>query len=577
MIIERKPDFRAMNALIGEGCEPVLARLLAARGVGSLTHVHPGLDALLEPTSLLGLDAGARLLVDAITRQQRILIIADYDCDGATACAVMVRGLRSMGANVDYLVPNRFEHGYGLTPPIVELAKTHPRLGSPDLLVTVDNGIASIEGVARARAAGMNVLITDHHLPGAELPDANAIINPNQTGCKFPSKHLAGVGVALYALLATRALLRDSGAFGERKQPAVGELLDLVAIGTVADLVRLDSNNRALVNAGIRRIRNGQAHAGVKALFQVAGIEARRCSTVDIGFVLGPRINAAGRLKDISIGIACLLEDDPGKALVLAQELDQINRDRRRVEGDMRTQADKLIVKADSKARSACLFDASWHEGVVGLIASRIKDQLHRPVFAFAPNANDPAMLRGSGRSIAGVHLRDVLDLVSKRQPDLIERFGGHAMAAGLVLPIEKLERFQVALETAIVEFSDPDCFRREIQTDGGLPEAFWSLTLVEQLAAICWGQGFPEPLFSDEFIVSQQRLLKDKHLKMQLRLVGGSRRVVEAIFFNHAEPLSEHCRLAYQLGINEFNGSRKLEVRIRHADAMSDAAGRYN
>ena len=341
MIIERKPDARVLNSLIADGCEPVLARLLAARGVSALGELHPGLDALLEPTTLMGLQEGAGLLVDAIHRNRRILIIADYDCDGATACAVMVRGLRSLGAKVDYLVPNRFEHGYGLTPPIVELAKAHPRLGSPDLLVTVDNGIASLEGVACARAAGMDVLITDHHLPGSELPNANAIVNPNQNGCGFPSKHLAGVGVALYVLLATRAQLREAGYFNNRDQPAIADLLDLVAIGTVADLVRLDSNNRALVNAGIRRIRKGQAHAGVKALFQVAGLEARRCSTVDIGFVVGPRINAAGRLQDISIGISCLLEDDPAKALQLAQQLDQINRERRKIESDMRVQADR--------------------------------------------------------------------------------------------------------------------------------------------------------------------------------------------------------------------------------------------
>lgn len=577
MIIERPADPRLTNALIAEGCEPVLARLLAARGVSAVSQLHPGLDALLEPKTLLGLDAGARLLVDAIARQQRILIIADYDCDGATACAVMVRGLRSLGALVDYLVPNRFEHGYGLTPPIVELAKTHPRLGSPDLLVTVDNGIASIEGVASARAAGMNVLITDHHLPGTELPDANAIVNPNQYGCNFASKHLAGVGVALYVLLATRAMLREAGRFEGNKQPAIGELLDLVAIGTVADLVRLDSNNRALVNAGIRRIRQGQAHAGVKALFQVAGLEARRCSTIDIGFVVGPRINAAGRLQDISIGIACLLEDDPAKALQLAQQLDQINRDRRKIEGDMRAQADSLVVNVDVNSRSTCLFDVGWHEGVVGLIASRIKDQLHRPVFAFAPNTREPTMLRGSGRSIAGVHLRDVLDLVSKREPDLIERFGGHAMAAGLTLASNKLERFKLAFEKAVVDFSDPESFRRETQTDGSLPEQFWSLTLVEQLAQVCWGQGFPEPLFSDDFVVSQQRLLKDKHLKMRVRFAGGGRQQVDAIFFNHAEPLPEKCRLIYQLGINEFNGSRKLEVRIRQVDSPTGSTGRYN
>jgi single-stranded-DNA-specific exonuclease len=577
VIIERRANARALNQLLAEGCEPVLARLLAARDVDSIRLLHPPLNGLLDPQGLMGLAAGAQLLTDAINHQQAILIVADYDCDGATACAVMVRGLRSLGAQVDYLVPNRFEHGYGLTPPIIELAKQHPRLGAPRLLVTVDNGIASLEGVASARAAGMKVLITDHHLPGTQLPDADAIVNPNQTDCRFASKHLAGVGVALYVLLATRAKLRAAGAFEDHRQPNIGALLDLVAIGTVADLVRLDANNRALVNAGIQRIRNGQAHAGVKALFQVASLEARRCSTVDIGFGLAPRINAAGRLQDISIGIACLLEDDPGTALQLAQQLDQINRARRKIEGEMRAQADNLIVATPPDTRSTCLYEANWHEGVVGLIASRIKDQLHRPVFAFAQNTHQPLLLRGSGRSIPGVHLRDVLDLVSKREPDLIDRFGGHAMAAGLTLGVNKLERFRLALEQAVIEFSDPDSFRREIQTDGSLPESFWSLSLVEQLGKVCWGQGFAEPLFHDEFMVSQQRLLKDKHLKMLLRFAASGKQSFEAIYFNRAEPLPERCRLAYQLGINEFNGSRKLEVRIRHFDSAAVPAQRYN
>ncbi len=570
MIIERPVDQGALNRLLLEGCEPVLARLLSIRGLDSITQLHPAMDSLLDPDGLMGLESGAQLLCDAISRNERILIVADYDCDGATACAVMVRGLRRMGAQVDYLVPNRFEHGYGLTPPIVDLAKTHPRLGWPHLLVTVDNGIASIEGVASARAAGMNVLITDHHLPAALLPDANAIVNPNQAHCAFASKHLAGVGVALYVLLATRAQLRERGSFAEGNQPPLVDLLDLVAIGTVADLVRLDANNRLLVNAGIRRIRKGLAQPGVKALFQVAGLEARRCSTVDIGFGLGPRINAAGRLQDISIGIACLLEDDPGKALALAQQLDQINRERRKIESDMRKQADTLVVDVSDDSRSTCLFEADWHEGVVGLVASRIKDQLHRPVFAFARNSHEPHLLRGSGRSIPGVHLRDVLDLVSKREPDLIERFGGHAMAAGLTLSASNLERFKRALEQAVVEFSDPENFRREISTDGSLPEQYWSMSLVEQLGEICWGQGFPEPLFCDEFVVSQQRLLKDRHLKMQLRLNAGARQSFEAIFFNRVQPLPQRCRLAYQLGVNEFNGSRKLEVRVRHLDSAT-------
>lgn len=572
MITERSIDSKALESLLAAGSGPVLARLLAARGVNRLDQLHPALEALLQPAQMLGLDDGARLLADAIANHERILIVADYDCDCATACAVMVRGLRRLGATVDFLVPNRFEHGYGLTPPIVELALQHPRLGRPDLLVTVDNGIASNEGVDRARAAGLKVLITDHHLPGAQLPMADAIVNPNQPHCAFASKHLAGVGVALYVLLACRGLMRARAVFGAGGQPGLGDLLDLVAIGTVADLVKLDANNRALVNAGLKQIRAGRAQPGVKALFQVAGLEARRCATGDIGFGLAPRINAAGRLLDISIGIACLLEDDPDQALQLAQQLDQINRDRRKIEADMKIQAQVQTDAIDASARSACLYDAQWHEGVIGLVASRVKDQLHRPVFAFAANSHEPASLRGSGRSIAGVHLRDVLDLISKREPELIERFGGHAMAAGLSLRATGLERFKAALERAVIDFSDPDCFRRETQTDGALPESFWSLTLVEQLGEVCWGQGFPEPLFSDVFLVSQQRLLKERHLKMRVRLARSGRQTLEAIFFNQAEPLPERCRLAFQIGVNEYNGSRKLELRIRQAEAVAAA-----
>lgn len=574
MITERPVDRRRFEQLKSEGCAPLLARLLAARGVGGLAELQPPLDALQPPAAMLGLADAASLLSAAIAEKTPILIVADYDCDGATACALMVRGLRRLGAQVDYLVPNRFIHGYGLTPPIVEEALVHPRLGRPGLLVTVDNGIASIEGVECARQHGIPVLVTDHHLPAAVLPQAAAIVNPNQPGCHFPSKHLAGVGVALYVLMATRTLMRTEQRFDAGKEPPLGDLLDLVAIGTVADLVRLDANNRALVSAGLRLIRSGRAQAGVKALFQVAGVEARNCTTTDIGFALGPRINAAGRLEDISIGIACLLEDDPGRAAALAEQLEQINRERRRIQADMHVQADLLVAGIDPTARSACLFEPGWHEGVVGLVASKLKDRLSRPVFAFAPSAQDPSRLRGSGRSIAGVHLRDALDLVVKREPDLIERFGGHAMAAGLTLPAAHLERFRRSIEQAIRDFSDPDSFRPQTLTDGRLETDDWTLSLVEQLQGICWGQGFPAPLFEDDFIISQQRLLKDRHLRMRVRPGSGSGshgggsggRTFDAVYFNHATPLAERTRLAFQLAINEFNGNRRLELIIRAA-----------
>lgn len=564
MITERPVDRRRFERLQAEGCDPVLARLLASRGVNAISELHPPVGALLPPQTMQGLPAAASLLSDAIEKNAAVLIIGDYDCDGATACALMVRGLRRLGARVDYLVPNRFVHGYGLTPAIVDEALRHPRLGRPDLIVTVDNGIASIEGVACAHEGNIKVLITDHHLPGASLPNADAIVNPNQPGCGFASKNLAGVGVALYVLLATRAMQREQNRFAGAAQPSFGDLLDLVAIGTVADLVRLDANNRALVNAGLHQIRTGRAQAGVKAILQAAGVEARRCTSTDIGFSLGPRINAAGRLEDISVGIACLLEDDPSAAAELASRLDSINRDRRRIEGEMRVQADVLTADISPAARSACLFDATWHEGVVGLIASRIKERLMRPVFAFAPSVHDPYRLRGSGRSIAGVHLRDALDLVAKREPDLIERFGGHAMAAGLTLPASHLGRFRTAIETAVRDFSDPDCFRTQLQTDGPLASDQWTLSLVEQLGSICWGQGFPEPLFDDEFEISQQRLLKERHLRMRVRPARSGGRTFDAIYFNHSQPLPAHSRLAFQLTINEFNGTRRLELMVR-------------
>ncbi|HPU52710.1 MAG TPA: single-stranded-DNA-specific exonuclease RecJ, partial [Burkholderiaceae bacterium] len=438
----------ARARLAAAGIHPVLARVYAARGIAGPADLDTSMGLLLPPAGLRGIEPAAAILADAIARQARVVIVADYDCDGATACAVGVRGLRAMGAQIDYLVPNRFEHGYGLTPTIVDLVAAHPRIGRPDLIVTVDNGIASMDGVARARELGIGVVITDHHLPGDELPAAQAIVNPNQPGCDFASKHLAGVGVMFYLLLAVRAELRTRGAFRDSGEPALQGLLDLVALGTVADLVRLDRNNRLLVAAGLKRIRAGKAQPGVKALFEVAGREWRNAACADLGFTVGPRINAAGRLSDITVGIECLLTDDPARALELAAELDTINRARRDIEATMREQAFEAAGEPDPGSNTLVVFRDDWHPGVVGLVASRLKDRHHRPTIAFAPSTQ-PGCLQGSGRSIAGVHLRDALDLAAKRTPGAVLRFGGHAMAAGLTLVAERLDAFRASFERA--------------------------------------------------------------------------------------------------------------------------------
>ena len=560
-IVERPCPPAALAALGAAGVDPVIARLLAARGVSSSDELRPQLAGLLPPGGLRGLAEGAALLADAIERREPMLIVADYDCDGATACAVMMRGLAMFGARVDYLVPNRFEHGYGLTEAIVELACRHPRLGKPAIIVTVDNGIASVAGIARAAALGIRVLVTDHHLPGAELPAAAAIVNPNQPGCGFASKHLAGVGAAFYLLLGLRTELRSRGRFAGAQEPPLQTLLDLVALGTVADLVKLDSNNRILVAAGLKRIRAGRACEGVRALLAVAGRESGRLGTADLGFAVGPRINAAGRLSDISLGIECLLTDDPARAFELARLLDGINRERRDREARMRADAMLDVAGFDHGNRwSAVVHRPDWHEGVVGLVASRLKDHLHRPVFAFAPSTGMPGELRGSGRSIPGIHLRDTLDLVTKREPGLIPRYGGHAMAAGLSLPADRLPVFEAALEAAVRELADADCFRPHLLTDGPLPAERMSLALVEQLEALVWGQGFPEPVFSDLFEVRAQRLVKERHLRLTL---GCGNRTLGAIWFDRIEPLPPRCRLAYRLARDDYGSPPTVQLMI--------------
>lgn len=557
-IVTRPVDAAARERLLGAGLHPVLARVYAGRGVRGPEELAGAMGELLAPDGMLGIDRAALRLADAIERREPVLIVADYDCDGATACAVGVRGLRAMGATVDYLVPNRLEHGYGLTPAIVELAAVHPRLGRPGLLVTVDNGIASLEGVARARELGIDVVVTDHHLPGPQLPDARAIVDPNQPGCGFASKHLAGVGVMFYVLLALRALLRGRGAYaGERREPALQTLLDLVAVGTIADLVRLDRNNRLLVAAGLRRIRSGQAQAGIRALFEVCARPWREAGCEDIGFGLGPRINAAGRLADIAVGIECLITDDEDRARELAGRLDAINRERRALEERMREQAFEAHAEADPGACTRVVFRPDWHPGVVGLVASRLKDRDHLPTIAFAP-AGDPACLQGSGRSIAGVHLRDAIDLAAKRAPGAVLRFGGHAMAAGLTVLAERLTEFRLRFDEAVAHLADPQAFAPQLDTDGSLAGEPVDLDLVAQIDAAVWGQGFPAPLFVDEAEVTGQRLLKDRHLRLDLRIAG---QPYAAIAFGRSEPLGRRARLAYRISRNDWGGRSSLQL----------------
>jgi single-stranded-DNA-specific exonuclease len=466
-----------------------------------------------------------------------------------------------MGARVDYLVPNRFEYGYGLTPEIVDLAG-HSSNGPPNLLITVDNGIASVEGVARANELGISVLVTDHHLPGAVLPAAACIVNPNQAGCGFPSKHLAGVGVMFYVLLALRAELRTRGRFDVATQPRLDHLLDLVALGTVADVVKLDRNNRILITQGLRRIRQGQLRPGIAALFQTAGKDARLASARDLGFAIGPRINAAGRLTDMTIGIECLITDSFERAIELARQLDQLNRDRRDIESDMQLDALAVLDDADVASRNTiCLYNADWHQGVIGLVASRIKEKYHRPTIAFA-RASD-GELRGSGRSIEGVHLRDTLDLVTKRAPLLVRRFGGHAMAAGLTMPTSSYDAFVSAFEDATRTSCDRTLFERTITTDGALAANEVVLSLIEAIDSHVWGQGFPAPLFDNEFVVIEQRLVKDRHLKLVLDLDG---RLFHAVWFSRTETVPRTVRLAYRPVVDDYMGERRLQLVIEHA-----------
>ena len=565
-IIARDIPPRAAWALEQAGLHPLLARLYAARGVHTSDELDDSLSRLLPPSGLQGVQQAAQLLADAIASDQRLCIVADYDCDGATACAVAVRGLRLLGArHVDYLVPDRVVDGYGLTPPIARRVKER----GADLLITVDNGIASCEGVAQAKALGLAVLVTDHHLPGAELPQADAIVNPNQPGCTFPSKSIAGVGVMFYVLMQLRAELRQRGVFDAAQQPRLEPLLPLVALGTVADVVRLDTNNRRLVAQGLKRIRAGQMPPGIAALLRVAGRQAPLATTFDFGFALGPRINAAGRLADMTLGIECLLTDDAARADHLAQQLDAINRERREIEGGMREQAlllaEDLFGAQDEPPPAVSVFDPDFHEGVVGIVASRIKDKLHRPTFVFAASGapGKEHELKGSGRSIAGFHLRDALDLVAKRHPGVLLRFGGHAMAAGCTVPAERFADFEQALAQVAREWLDAATLTRRLETDGPLAPEWRRADLADTLQREVWGQGFAPPVFSEEVDILSQRLVGERHLSLKLRHRGEP---VDGIWFGRTAPLPARALLAWRLDVNEWRGERKVQFVVEGA-----------
>ncbi|WP_334186511.1 single-stranded-DNA-specific exonuclease RecJ [Noviherbaspirillum sp.] len=559
-IATRSYPFRTAEMLRQQGVHPVLARLYAARGLSDARELASELNALIAPAGLLHIDAAAVFLADAIAAGKKMTIVADYDCDGATACAVGLRGLRALGARVDYIVPNRFEYGYGLTPEIVELTA---REKSPDIIVTVDNGIASIDGVAEANRRGIEVVVTDHHLPAATLPAARVIVNPNQPECGFPSKNLAGVGVMFYVLLALRAELRRRGVFDAQNQPKLDSLLDLVALGTVADVVKLDANNRILVTQGLKRMRAGRMHAGIAALFRAAGREARKATPFDLGFGVGPRLNAAGRLSDMSLGIECLTTDDEGRAWAIAQQLDGINRERRDIEAGMQDTALALLESFNPADKTTIsVFDASWHQGVIGIVASRLKDKFYRPTITFAP-AGD-GMIKGSGRSISGFHLRDALDLVSKQAPSLIDKFGGHSMAAGLSIRADMFEGFQAAFEAVGQNQLTKNQLERVLETDGPLEDAYFSPQFIELLDSQVWGQGFAPPVFCDEFRVLNQRILKEKHLKLLLEKNG---RQYDAIWFGHVDSLPDRATVAFRLDANEFNGITRVQLMVEHAE----------
>jgi len=566
-IVARDIPPRAAWALEQAGVHPLLARLYAARGVLGKDELDDGLARLLPPSGMKGTHEAAVLLADAIAQDRRICIVADYDCDGATACAVAMRGLRLLGArHVSYLVPDRVADGYGLTPSIARRVKD----SGADLLVTVDNGIASVDGVAAANELGLQVLVTDHHLPGPQLPEAAVIVNPNQPGCSFESKSIAGVGVMFYVLLALRAELRERGVFTAQTQPKLDALLPLVALGTVADVVKLDGNNRRLVAQGLKRIRAGQLPCGLASLFAAAARQCRAATTFDFAFALGPRINAAGRLADMTVGIECLLTEDGARGDELARLLDGMNRERRDIEGDMREQAlqivESLFEEGQDPPAAICVFDPDFHEGVVGIVASRIKDKLHRPTFVFAASQapGKEHELKGSGRSIPGFHLRDALDLVAKRHPGVLLRFGGHAMAAGCTIGEEHLDTFEQALTQVAQEWLDAATLLRRLHTDGPLAPEYRRPELVDTLHQEVWGQGFAPPVFSEEVEILSQRLVGDKHLALKLKHQG---QPVDGIWFGRTEPLPPRAKIAFRLDADEWQGVRRVRFLVEGAE----------
>ena len=566
-IVQRSFDAMTVESLQNSGYSPLLARLLAARGVRHAQDAELSMKQLLAPTDLRNIAQTAQHISDAIAARHNITIIADYDCDGATACAVAVRGLKLLGALpecVDFLVPNRFDYGYGLSPEIVQLA-AH-QTPKPDLLITVDNGMASIDGVALANQLGMDVIITDHHLPADTLPNALSIVNPNQVGCGFESKNLAGVGVMFYVLIATRAELRKRGAYADKPEPNLSELLDLVALGTVADVVKLDQNNRILVAQGLQRIRAGKMCAGIAALLKIAGRDAQKASTFDLSFAIGPRLNAAGRLDDMALGIRCLLTDSTSEAEQIANELNDMNNERKQIEKQMREDAEVNLsaLKIDAH-NSICVVHEEFHQGVIGIVAGRLKEKYHRPTIVFAPDGKE--FLKGSGRSIAGIHLRDVLDWVDKHAPEVIVKFGGHAMAAGLTIVATQYELFKNTFEQAVLAISEPEVFIKQIATDGELVPADMTVENIDAMNAQVWGQGFAPPLFEGVFEIVEQRILKDAHLKLTLRNPQGT---YSAIWFFHAQEMDSPIRCAYQMQRNDWNGKTSVQLLVEYAQALN-------
>lgn len=554
-ILSRTYDPHAAERLARAGFLPPIARALAARGISEASDLEQEWQGMIPPAMLEGTREAAERLAAAREKGEHVTIVADYDCDGATACTVGLRGFQMLGISASYFVPDRVVHGYGLTPNVVDIVAA--RDPKPSLIVTVDNGISSVPAVDRARELGIDVIVTDHHLPGPELPRAVSIVNPNRADSVFPSKNLAGVGVIYYVLLALRALLRERGVYDAKTQPRLDQLVDFVALGTVADVVKLDKNNRILVSQGLRRIRSGRTHAGLEALFAIAGKDTHTAGVRDFGFAVAPRINAAGRLGTMESGIECLLSDDPSRALAFADNLNSINSERRELEGEMQQAAEAALEAVDLDHRATfSLYNPDFNEGVVGLVAARLKERIHRPVIAFAPTENHE--LKGSGRSIPGIHLRDMIDLVSKALPGVVIRFGGHAMAAGLSIRPESLKEFQEAFEEVVRTHCDASVFERVVLTDGGLAPDEITENLCTEIDRQIWGQGFEAPLFANEFTVLNQTLLKDAHLKLQLGL-GGQR--FEGIFFRHREPLPMQAKIAYRPAINEYRGRRTVQL----------------